>query len=69
MIHAAGPRTCKGAALVSWSFATPQRIGADDKSGPASHLTLNRLAGGAHTMRAFPIPSMHLALLPICSTF
>jgi hypothetical protein len=45
MSHTAGPRTCKGAALVSWSFATPQRIGADDKSGPASHLTLNRLAG------------------------
>jgi hypothetical protein len=64
MSHTAGPRTCKGAAL-----ATPQRIGADDKSGPASHLTLNRLAGVLTQCARSRFRQLRLALLPMCSTF
>jgi hypothetical protein len=55
--------------LVSWSFAPPQRIGADEKSRPASHLTLNRLAGALTQCARCRFRQLRLALLPICSTF
>jgi hypothetical protein len=46
-----------------------QRIGADEKSPPASHLTLNRLAGALTQCARSAFRQLRLALLRICSTF